>query len=127
MWKQYQPLYPGCPSSCVGTTVGSISIDVHYAWITSCIYTLSPYSSFTPPSLIVKLFKLHLIEVDIGGHPPIPLARKTIFHLGSFLAFFRVPNFQGYFEALKDVFWGFGAQVGAFSSAYMFTKGTNLG
>jgi hypothetical protein len=25
-----------------------------------------------------------LIQVDIGGHPPIPRARKTVFHLGSF-------------------------------------------
>jgi hypothetical protein len=46
-----------------------------------------------------------------GGHPPIPLARKTIFHLGSFSTVFRVPNFWGRFEALNDVFWGFGAQV----------------
>jgi hypothetical protein len=49
--------------------------------------------------------------VDIGGHPPIPWARKTVFHLGSFLTVFRVPNFRGRFEALNDIFWGFGAQV----------------
>jgi hypothetical protein len=63
-----------------------------------------------------------LIQVDIGGHPPIPpipRARKTVFHLGSFSTVFRVPNFWGRFEALNDVFWGFGAQVTA--------KGTNLG
>ena len=57
--------------------------------------------------------------MDIGGHPPIPLARKTVFHLGSFSTVFRVPNFQGCFEALNDVFWGFGAQV--------ISRGTNLG
>jgi hypothetical protein len=51
------------------------------------------------------------IQVDIGGHPPIPLARKTVFHLGSFSTVFWVPNFWGRFEALNDVFWGFGAQV----------------
>jgi hypothetical protein len=50
---------------------------------------------------------LSLIQVDIGGHPPIPWARKTIFHLGSFLTVFRVPNFWIRFEALNDVFWGF--------------------
>jgi hypothetical protein len=60
-----------------------------------------------------------MIQVDIGGHPPIPLARKTVFHLGSFSTVFRVPNFWGRFEALNDIFWGFGAQVTA--------KGTNLG
>jgi hypothetical protein len=60
-----------------------------------------------------------MIQVDIGGHPPIPLARKIVFHLGSFSAVFRVPNFWGHFEALNDVFWGFGAQV--------TVKGTDLG
>jgi hypothetical protein len=49
-----------------------------------------------------------LIQVDIGGHPPIPLARKIVFHLGSFSTVFRVPNFRGRFEALNDIFWGFG-------------------
>jgi hypothetical protein len=52
-----------------------------------------------------------MIQVDVGGHPPILLARKTIFHLGNFSAIFRVPNFRGHFEALNDIFWGFGAQV----------------
>jgi len=52
-----------------------------------------------------------LIQVDIGGHPPIPWAPKTFFHLGSFSAVFRVPNFWGRFEALNNAFWGFGAQM----------------
>jgi hypothetical protein len=52
-----------------------------------------------------------LIQVDIGGHPPIPQARKTVFHLGSFSVVFRVPNFWGRFEALNDIFWGFGVQA----------------
>jgi hypothetical protein len=52
-----------------------------------------------------------LTQVDIGGHPPIPRARKTIFHLGSCSTVFRVPNFWGHLEALNYVFWGFGAQV----------------
>jgi hypothetical protein len=59
-----------------------------------------------------------LIQVDIGGHPPIPLARKIVFHLGSFSTVFQVPNFWGRFEALNDVFWGFGAQE---------NKGNSLG
>ena len=54
-----------------------------------------------------------LIHVDIGGHPPVPLARKTVFHISNFLAIFQVPNFQGHFEALNDVFWGFEAQESA--------------
>ena len=49
--------------------------------------------------------------MDISGHAPIPLARKIVFHLGSFSAVFRVPNFRGCFEALNDIFWGFGALV----------------
>jgi len=49
--------------------------------------------------------------VDIDGHPPIPQARKTIFHLGSFSTVFQVPNFRGHFEALNNIFWGFRAQV----------------
>jgi hypothetical protein len=62
---------------------------------------------------------IYLIQVDIGGHPPIPWARKIVFHLGSFSTNFRVPNFWGRFEALNDVFWGFWAQV--------TSKGTTLG
>ena len=50
------------------------------------------------------------IQVDIGGHPPIPLAQKTVFHLRSFSTVFQVQNFRGRFEALNDIFWGFGAQ-----------------
>jgi hypothetical protein len=57
--------------------------------------------------------------VDIGGHPPIPLTRKIVFHLGSFSIVFRVLNLWGRSESLNDVFWGFGAEV--------TTKGTNLG
>ena len=49
--------------------------------------------------------------MDIGGHPLISLAQKTVFHLGIFSVVFQVPNFRGRFEALNDVFWGFGAQV----------------
>jgi hypothetical protein len=60
-----------------------------------------------------------LIHMDIGGHPPIPLAQKTIFHLGSFSIVFRVPNFRGCFEALNDGFWGFGV--------YFTIEGTDLG
>jgi hypothetical protein len=59
-----------------------------------------------------------LIKVDIGSHPPIPLAQKTIFHLGSFWTVFRVQNFRGCFEALNDVFWGFGAPMTAKSTYF---------
>jgi hypothetical protein len=30
-----------------------------------------------------------LIQMDIGGHPPIPLAQNRVFHFGSFLQFFE--------------------------------------
>jgi hypothetical protein len=72
-------------------------------------FPLSPGNSTQWRPLLPK--EGGLIQVDIGGHPPIPRARKTVFHLGSFSTVFRVPNFWGRFEALNDVFWGFGAQV----------------
>ena len=53
-----------------------------------------------------------MIQVDIGGHPPIPLGPPplslSVFqfrHNLLFLAVFRVLNFQIRFEALNDVFW----------------------
>jgi hypothetical protein len=52
-----------------------------------------------------------LIQVDIGGHPPIPTGSHTFhlgsfsFHFGSFFLAFRVLNFWGRFEALNNVFW----------------------
>ena len=45
-----------------------------------------------------------VIQVDIGGHSPIPLAQKQLFQFGSFSMIFYVLNFQGHFEALNDVF-----------------------
>jgi hypothetical protein len=51
------------------------------------------------------------IKVDIDGHPPIPLARKIVFHLGSFSIVFRVPNFWDHFEALNDIFWDLGPRL----------------
>jgi hypothetical protein len=41
--------------------------------------------------------------VDTGGHPPIPLI-QDVPHLGNFSTIFQVPNFQGHFEAINDVF-----------------------
>ena len=53
-----------------------------------------------------------MIQVDIGGHPPIPLGPPplslSVFqfrHNLLFLAVFRVLNFRSCFEALNDVFW----------------------
>jgi hypothetical protein len=44
-----------------------------------------------------------MIQVDIGGHPPIPLSQNTIFHLCSFSTIFEVLNFRVIFEALNDI------------------------
>jgi hypothetical protein len=44
------------------------------------------------------------IQVDIGGHPPIPTSSKHFFGNLLFLAVFRVLNFWGHFEGLNDVF-----------------------
>jgi len=53
-----------------------------------------------------------LIQVDIGGHPHLPVgSRRTfilvvyVFYLGSLFLSFWVLNFWGCFEALKNVFW----------------------
>jgi hypothetical protein len=43
--------------------------------------------------------------VEIGGHPPIPLAQNKGFHLGSFSTYFWVLNFWGHFEAINSIFW----------------------
>jgi hypothetical protein len=58
-----------------------------------------------------------LIQVDIGGHPPIPLGCPPLLllvfqflHSLLFLAVFRVLNFQSRFKALNDVFWENGKQ-----------------
>ena len=44
-----------------------------------------------------------MIQVDIDGHPPIPLGAPSlslsVFHNLLFLAIFRVLNFWNYFEA----------------------------
>jgi hypothetical protein len=45
-----------------------------------------------------------LIQVDISGHPPIPLDQKRLFQFGSFSTIFRVLNSRGYFDALNDIF-----------------------
>jgi len=61
-----------------------------------------------------------MIQVDIGGHPPIPLGAPplslSVFqfrHNLLFLAVFRVLNFRSRFEALNDVFWENGEQHGS--------------
>jgi len=44
-----------------------------------------------------------VIQVDIGGHPPIPTGSKQFFGNLLFLAVFRVPNFRGHFGGLNNV------------------------
>ena len=58
-----------------------------------------------------------MIQVDIGGHPPIPLGPPPLLlsvfqflHSLLFLAVFRVLNFWSRFKALNDVFWENGEQ-----------------
>ena len=54
-----------------------------------------------------------MIQMDIGGHPPIPLAQNNcpLWQFPSyFSAIFRVLNFWGRFEAPNDIFWRFGAK-----------------
>jgi hypothetical protein len=57
--------------------------------------------------------------VDIGVHPPLPdsshttfILAVTVFILAFFFSDFQVPNFQGHFEALNDVFLDFWGDMG---------------
>jgi hypothetical protein len=45
-----------------------------------------------------------MIQVDINGHPPSPTGPKHVSDNFGNLLFLAVFNFQGYFEALNDVF-----------------------
>ena len=45
--------------------------------------------------------------MEIGGHPPIPLAQNNcpLWQFpGYFFTIFQVPNFRARFEALNDIF-----------------------
>ena len=63
------------------------------------------------------LLETPVIQVDIGGHPPIPLGAPPLSllvfqfrHNLLFLAVFQVLNFWSCSEALNDVFWENGEQ-----------------
>jgi hypothetical protein len=56
-----------------------------------------------------------MIQVDIGGHPPIPTGSKQSSGNLLFLAVFWFLNFWGHFEGLNEVFLG--------SSTSMIAKG----
>jgi hypothetical protein len=47
---------------------------------------------------------VEMIQVDINGHPPSPTGPKHVSDNFGNLLFLAVFNFQGYFEALNDVF-----------------------
>jgi hypothetical protein len=47
----------------------------------------------------------HMIQVDIGGHPPFPTGSKQFSGNFGNLLFLAVFNLWGRFEALNDVFW----------------------
>ena len=54
-----------------------------------------------------------LIQMEIGGYPPIPLAQNNcpLWQFPSYFSIvFRVLNFRGRFEALNDFFWRFEAK-----------------
>ena len=75
-----------------------------------------------------------MIQVDIGGRPPIPFEPPpsvlSIFkfqHNLLFLAVFRVLNFRNRFEALNDVFFGkTGSNMGRCFSLKSFIPRTDL-
>ena len=72
-----------------------------------------------------------MIQVDIGGHPPIPLGAPpfslSVFHFRHnllFLAVFQVLNFWSRFEALNDVFLENGEQHGSIDQYFSFKSCT---
>ena len=77
-------------------------------------YSLSLYALLAgPPCLFISISLylyvcVYVIYMEIGGHPPIPLAQNN-YPLWQFYSIFstvfRVPNFQGRFEALNDGQW----------------------
>jgi hypothetical protein len=60
---------------------------------------------FGPSSLFACSF-YHLIQVDIGGHPPLPTGSKQFSGNFGNLLFLAVFNFQGHFEGLNEGFSG---------------------
>jgi hypothetical protein len=50
------------------------------------------------------LFVEYMIQVDNGGHPPIPTISKQSSGNLLFLALFWFLNFQGHFEGLNEAF-----------------------
>jgi hypothetical protein len=46
----------------------------------------------------------YLIQMDIGGHPPIPTGSHVVLIIGNYFLDFQVLNFQGHFEALNNIF-----------------------
>jgi hypothetical protein len=66
-----------------------------------------------------------MIQVDIGGGPPLPTGSKQSsgnFGKLLFLAVFRVLNFRSHFEALNDIFWDLGDQMVAIRHAFAQSK-----
>jgi hypothetical protein len=78
-------------------------------------FSLSPRNSTQWIPLLPK--EGGLIQVDIGGHPPIPTGSKQSSGNLLFLAVFRFLNFWGHFEGLNEVFSG--------SSTSMIAKGSD--
>jgi hypothetical protein len=74
----------------------SVQTDVsrHYKWSTIDLRVEKVFS---------KLLRF-VIQVDICGHPPSPTGPKHVSDNFGNLLFLAVFNFQGHFEALKDVF-----------------------
>jgi hypothetical protein len=54
---------------------------------------------------LMNYYFINLIQVDIGGYPPIPTGIKQSSGNLLFLAGFRFLNFRGHFEGLNDIFW----------------------
>jgi hypothetical protein len=63
-------------------------VEFHYSW------------------LLVLIALVGLIQVDIGGHPPIPTGSKQSSGNLLYFAVFRFLNFWGHFEGLNEVFSG---------------------
>ena len=80
---------------------------IQHGCIRDLIFWINVYDLELPKihiDIILKDLIHKLIQVDIDGYPPIPLAQKQLIQFGSFSTIFRVLNFWGHFEALNDIF-----------------------
>jgi hypothetical protein len=90
MWKRHV-VYESRPRSVI------VSLGGHLYRIPEVVLTT------VPPKKCHKVVS-HLIQVDIGGHPPFPTGSKQFSGKFGNLLFLAVFNFRGHFEGPNEGF-----------------------